>query len=814
MNIVIDGKKANTRKNFLYRGAGMVTGNNSSRLLLDYKAENPKAYREIMEYLFGEKGLAISHIKIEMGSDINSSSGTEPAVKRTEDETADVTRGAGYQLAADAKKINPDITLDMLWWSEPLWITNAKDVYAARYKWYKETLDAAYKTYGLKFDYVSSTQNERASDNEWIKYLSKALKSETDAPYDYSEIRIVAGEEVCTWNAASDMLKDEELMKAVDVVGSHYTSRSTKEAQTLAYEYGKELWFSEASTSMVYSNGTYRYDATGSGLGDINGVLDIANRYITMYPCGRMTMCEYQPVVSAYYDGVCYCHKQFIGASDPWSGYYYLDSGFFMQLHFSQFIKKGWAFIDDACYADGVEGGDGHALVGAVHSFVTATDTSSDDYTTVITNTTKEDITYNFIVSNLAKAGEKVYVWESRGPDSLDGEYNENYFKNIGTIVPKDNGDGTYGYSVTLKPDSIVTISTVGIDYDEAYYKKASPKEKTVLTLPYSDDFQYEGYGKDYLSSRGGAPRYTTDQGGAFEVVADESGKKCLMQIITPEIKANEWGGTPNPTTNFGDDRWSNYSVSADVRLTKGDGTDDNYAGIGLRYILAANGDSGYRFIICESRKCSLLKNDTELKSVNSAEINPYKWNRLRIEAVDNKVRCYLNNELLIDYIITDESLFNSGRASLSASYNRNCFGNILVEPVEGAETFIIRYDNTDPCFISYEGSCKFETIGSFRSYKRTLFSCDAGARITFEFNGTGAALTGNTAGDCVVDVTVDGVLINEKLALKKSGDRESSYQLRNLKKERHIVTISVIEGVLSLDGLEVTGDTVYYPKD
>ncbi len=57
---------------------------------------------------------------------------------RTEDEKADVTRGAAYQLAADAKKINPDLTLDMLWWSEPKWVSDASDVYAARYKWYKK----------------------------------------------------------------------------------------------------------------------------------------------------------------------------------------------------------------------------------------------------------------------------------------------------------------------------------------------------------------------------------------------------------------------------------------------------------------------------------------------------------------------------------------------------------------------------------------------------------------------------------------------------------------------------------------------------
>ncbi len=815
MNIIIDGNKANTAENFLYRGAGMVTGNNSSRLLIDYKTENPEAYWEILNYLFGDKGLAIAHLKIEMGSDINSSSGTEPAVKRTEDETADVTRGAGYQLAADAKTINPDLTLDMLWWSEPLWVTNADDVYAARYKWYKETLDAAYETYGLEFDYVSATQNERRSDNEWIKYLSKSLKSETNAPYDYSKIKIVAGDEVCTWNAASDMLKDEELLNAIDVIGSHYTSWSTEDAQKLAYEYGKELWFSEASTSMVYSQGTYKYDETGSGLGDLNGILDIANRYITMYSGGRMTMCEYQPVISAYYDGVQYCHKQFIGASDPWSGYYYLDNGFFMQMHFSQFIKKGWAFVDDACYADGVAGGDGHAIVDAVYSFVTAADTATDDYTTVITNTTADDITYNFTVSNLEKAGNEVYVWETRGPDAADGKYNENYFRNIDTIAPVDNGDGTYSYSVTLKPDSLVTVSTIKLDYNEADYNKTAPEDRTVLTLPYTDDFEYEGYAKDYLSSRGNAPRYTTDQGGAFEVQTDENGNRYLMQIITPETKANEWGGTPNPTTNFGDDRWSNYSVSADVKLTRGGGSDSNYAGIGLRFVLAANGDSGYRFVLRESKKCTLLKNGSELRSEVLADIKPTDWNNLKIEAIDNVIKCYINGELVIDYTVTDDSLFNSGRASLSSSYDQNCFDNISVEPIEGTETFVTRYDNTDPCFISYEGDgCyKYETIGSFKSYKRTLFRCKTGARITFEFNGTGAAITGNAA-DCTINLTVDGEIAEENLTLPKASHRESAYQLRGLEKGKHTVTIEVVDGTLSLDALEITGDLVYYPEE
>lgn len=57
MDIVINGLKAELSENKLYRGAGMVSGNNSSRLLLDYKAENPKAYWEILNCLFGDEGV-------------------------------------------------------------------------------------------------------------------------------------------------------------------------------------------------------------------------------------------------------------------------------------------------------------------------------------------------------------------------------------------------------------------------------------------------------------------------------------------------------------------------------------------------------------------------------------------------------------------------------------------------------------------------------------------------------------------------------------------------------------------------------------
>lgn len=57
VNIKIDGSKANTSENLLYRGQGMISCNGSSRLLLDYKEKNPESYNKILEHLYGKTDL-------------------------------------------------------------------------------------------------------------------------------------------------------------------------------------------------------------------------------------------------------------------------------------------------------------------------------------------------------------------------------------------------------------------------------------------------------------------------------------------------------------------------------------------------------------------------------------------------------------------------------------------------------------------------------------------------------------------------------------------------------------------------------------
>ena len=109
MEVLADGTQANENPAACYRGLGCVSGNNSSRLLLDYKVEHPHAYEEIMRLLFQKDfGAGLTHIKLELGADVNSSSGTEPCTKRSLNEPADVTRGAGFQFEHGDKRVRPE----------------------------------------------------------------------------------------------------------------------------------------------------------------------------------------------------------------------------------------------------------------------------------------------------------------------------------------------------------------------------------------------------------------------------------------------------------------------------------------------------------------------------------------------------------------------------------------------------------------------------------------------------------------------------------------------------------------------------------
>jgi len=791
--VTIDGNTINTDEGTVYRGLGVVTGNNSSRLLMDYKTENPDAYWEIMNLLFKpDYGAGLTHVKIEFGTDVNSSSGTEPSIMRSADEEADVTRGAGFMFAADALSINPDISVDLLRWGEPKWVTDAFDEsteagHAARYKWYKAAIDKAYETYGIKFTHISADANEADRiDAEWIIYFANALENETDECYDYGSIKIVASDEVGTWKISKAMMENEELRNAVDILGEHYNTWADKNAKTLNNEYGKEIWYTEgvASTNIA----KLAINSNGSGINGTNGALDVCNRIINGYYNGRMTMYEYQPAVAAYYSGAKYFPKSLINAQNPWSGYYEADCGIWTSAHFTMFTKNGWRYIDSACYGDGKEA---HAISETTNNYMTVTDTETGDYSIVICNDSEEQRNYTFTLENMEKADAPIYIWETRGPDEGQA-YDANYLKNIGVYKPDENK-----FSVEVKPYSIVTITTLDKTADTSVYN--CKYEDIPLDINYSDDFEYTD---DFLSTRGYAPLYTTDYGGAFEV-AEVNGNKVLMQMINADNKPTDWRfrGTPYPITSLGDDRWSNYNAEIDFKLA--DDNNKNYISFGVRYLLAEldtnTAENGYSLKISPDGKWSLRKNTKSVAEGVIENFDNMVWHTMKITANGQNITVYLDGNELTSYF--DESSYaHSGRIMIGSSLYDNLFDNLKVTPIDDVQHTITRIDDHDAS-VTYTGDWYRTVPDGYVHFNRTISRAESeGAEISFSFTGSHFAIIGQSDA-ATIEVYVDGELF-ETAETAKTQARQCSYSA-DIENGKHDVKIRVVSGKFTVDAIE-----------
>src|SRR5271169_2751112 len=103
----------------VFDGIGAVSAGASSRLLIDY----PEPQRsQILDYLFKPGyGAALQLLKVELGSDVNSTDGSEPSHMRSATDHNSL-RGYEWWLMAEAHKRNPHIVLEILPWGAPAWV--------------------------------------------------------------------------------------------------------------------------------------------------------------------------------------------------------------------------------------------------------------------------------------------------------------------------------------------------------------------------------------------------------------------------------------------------------------------------------------------------------------------------------------------------------------------------------------------------------------------------------------------------------------------------------------------------------------------
>lgn len=834
----LNAKDANT-----FKGFGYLSCNNSSRLLLDYKWEHQDSYNEILQILFGGKHPLMRMLKVEMGDDANTSSGTEPATMRAEGENANVRRGAGFQLIADAKQIQPQLKTAILRWGEPGWLRKlwfnvkssdpdsqvSEDAFEPMYQWYKKTIVAAYEEYGYLIDYVDPDRNETKHPMvKWIKWFADRIANDNDGfpkrfPIDqYHRIKLIAADQNYERDFGDMMIADKDLRNKVEALGFHYNTDDgeNKPFTKLADKYHHEVWYSEGIAPMTM--GKYRVRASnGDGIGGRQSGLDVANRLIKSYVKSRRSLYIFQPAVSAYYTGVNYSHKELIHADRPWSGYYEVDNaGLQCMKHFSDFAKAGWAdegawrYLTNACDSQvgGTENLDHNRQA---PSYMTLVAPDKSDYSIIFDNDSSEQRTYLVQLKNMDTAQSKqVNIWQSIGPKNSTDNYDSRMKQVRQEITPKDGKVEIHVY-----PHSIVTATTLDLasDKEVVYHRYESPYPDDTLGIKrhddilYQDDFRYTGYPDDYLESRGNTPRFTTDQGGAFEIVS-HGGKNMMQQMITEDQRALDWEYSFAPNLTVGDDKWSDYEVSVSMKFddhTQQNSPAGNYFGIGLREMTDVKGrleSAPYVFKLYTDGACELIKKDKVIGLDHVDGLDTSAVHQISFGGLGNHFVASVDGTKVFDYTDTDSPSY-SGRVKLGCGYYQTEIHELTVKRLSQGVNISQRLDDLDEA-ISYNGKWNHVCGLGNTKWNRTLSTAAAGgkenANFEFDFTGSGFSLIGAQESPSKLKVVIDGVPVNWNLRPETADDRTENVVIRSLAFGKHHAQIEVVGGTYTLDAVDV----------
>ena len=831
-----------------YKGWGMLNGNSTSNLLMDYKAENPAAYWEMMNYLFGGEHPLFTHIKMELGNDGNNSTGPDACTMRTEDEEADVSRSPGFAMAADAKKINPDVKISMLRWEIPTWVKNywnggeqKTKGYEAMYKWYKETIFDAYEKYGYVLDFVNPDKNETGDPNEdFIKWFTTRVENEgdfpayfTDAAKDaYHNIRIIASDENKGLNIVPSMRADAELYDDVDIIGFHYRTNANDDYVKMADVDDKEVWYSEGCATFGYSelqeNKTTEYGA--NSIGGYQGPLALVDSMITSFVSSRRSHYIFQPALGSFYEGIQYGHKELLSARDPWSGYIHYDPALQMIAHFSRFATTGWEDSDpsqneiwrmiagasDSSFA-GTTNEHATAGINGNAGYLTLAAPDKTNFSTVIVNNTQNPKTFCVSTENMSLAeNAALHIWETA---------TDSYMKDKGT-VEQENGR----WVVTIAPYTVNTLTTLD-EYTEE--QLAMPKtginteDRTVLdtdktgktadtsdNVLYADDFEYdeeadldvynEETGKTtktpYLESRGNEPRYFLDTHAAWTV---EDGRLC--QALPAAV--DQWNGG-DPATMVGDFRWMNYTAAINVQIP--DAAAGTWAGLGVRSQRGMSwNDDAYTLRIYGNGNWEFYRAGSKLGNGSVAANAEGKY-ALSVAALDNTIVALIDGVSVYQY--TDESPMDAGRVKLSSSWNKVYFDDLSVTTIPGSIPYATSMVDGQDDTVSYEGTWAINNPGggSADDWYRTLSTTStANSAFTFSFPvaGTGFSILGANSAGTVLDVYVDNELKAENAQTIATGKRYATYTLTGLENAKHTVKVVVKSGALTVDAFYTLGE-------
>ncbi|WP_435132480.1 galactosylceramidase [Actinacidiphila sp. bgisy144] len=605
-----------------FAGVGAISGGGgTSRLLTDY----PEPERsQLLDYMFKPGyGASLQILKVEIGSDTNSSNGAEQSHMRTATDV-DCNRGYEWWLMEQAQKRNPDIQFYGLEWGAPGWFDGG--FWSADNIRYLTSWLGCAKQHGLHIDYLGGW-NEKGWDAAWYEQLKSTLQHD-----GYGSVKVVAADNA-GWQVATDMKNDPAFDAATDVVGVHYPCTAVHCSSTPdALSLGKPLFASESGWNN-YLTGADRLAA------------EMNHEYVD----ARITGFINWPVAYAWYPTVQMQGSGLLKANEPWSGAYQLGPTLWTVAQTAQFTHPGWQYIDSASgYLDG--GG----------TYVTLRSPGAHpSYTTVFETTgASAPQTVSLTPSGGLPRG-ALHRWTT----TLDSTDPADWFVH-GADVPAAAGGA---HTATLQPGTVTTLTTVSGGKGGAAAKAPASKP---MPLPYREDFNgyREGASARYVSDMEGAFQVEPCQAGAQSAAGSRGRGKCLQQMISRQ--PIQWARVPSPLTLVGDATWGDYTVSVKARI--GQGTTSTLMGrvagqlntVGAGRITAWE---GYSLKLADSGSWSLevLAPDRTTRVLASGTVPGVaadSWSRLQLTFVGARITARIDGAAVAD--VTD-STYAQGQVGL-----------------------------------------------------------------------------------------------------------------------------------------------------
>ena len=624
LDVSVELKSKDTGREF--EGWGVLSAGATSVFLRDY----PEPYRsDILDYLFKPKyGLCIQHLKVEIGSGMDSTCRSEPSHVITPEELKNpVPRGYEFWLAAEARKRNPDIMLGALPWGTPYWTKGYKTKEAA--DWVVTFLDVAKKHYGLDFQYVGGIRNETLSIKAGafeasFDFIKNHLRPSLDKA-GYNDVKIQVADWYLgkdSWPVIDKVMSDPELMKIIDVVGFHYpvghreTIRTEKVSIPEKYlATGKRVWASED------------YSIRG---GSFYAGHNYLGKMIRQYAELRMTKSIAWAPFTSMPRGFMWDDVGFLDASNCWNGFYKPFPAMWCQAHLTQFVDPGWKYMDSAIKSTGYRQECQYMVLKAP---------DGKDWSLIaVTGAKKAALT---VTIDKDMNGDEIFVWKS--------DTNEQMIQ-LESIKPEGNV-----FKLTLDGNSIYSLTTTTGQQKPAP-PNAVPSE--VPGGPWKDDLKsYKVHDK---------VKYWGDYEGTFEI-AEFEGQNVIRQMV-PHVGVR-WHKGPHGgciALYGGCDQGARFKIKAEVRIQGG------YAAIGGR-----NTNNGQVKLSLDRNGNWSLGGSGLGQSGKIENFDPDKWHSLELDFGRSPARCLVDGEVVFEGSVRATGL----TIALMSSYHHNMFRNLEVVP-------------------------------------------------------------------------------------------------------------------------------------